>query len=328
MGHSGETGIIPRMSEPLKKTSSVQILSVEAGYEGQRIDNFLLNHLKGVPKSLIYRILRKGEVRVNKGRIKAQYRIQIGDQIRVPPVRMAEIDAPSRLDDRLLKRLENAIIYEDKRIIVLNKPSGLAVHGGSGLNFGVIEAIRQMRPDERQLELVHRLDRDTSGCLLIAKKRSALRSLHELMRSNGIDKRYIALVSGTWNRDRIDVDVPLLKNTLQGGERIVVVDPRGKESLTRFSVRERYSAQMLVEARLMTGRTHQIRVHAAHLGTPILGDEKYGNAEANKRIRESGLKRLFLHAESLRFRWPDEKQDQHFKAPLEPALNSLLSALK
>ncbi len=316
------------MSEPQRNQSSVQILTVEAGFDGQRIDNFLLNYLKGVPKSLIYRILRKGEVRVNKGRIKAQYRIKVGDQIRVPPVRVPEKDAPPRLDDRLLTRLAGAIIFEDKRIIVLNKPSGLAVHGGSGLNFGVIEALRQMRPDEKQLELVHRLDRDTSGCLLIAKKRSALRSLHELMRANGIDKRYIALLNGSWNRDRIDVDVPLLKNTLQGGERVVVVDPRGKESLTRFSVRERYSGRMLVEARLMTGRTHQIRVHTAHLGTPILGDEKYGDSEANKQIKGLGLKRLFLHAETLRFRWPDEKQDQYFKAPLEPALNKVLSALK
>ncbi|MCW8943664.1 MAG: 23S rRNA pseudouridine(955/2504/2580) synthase RluC [Sedimenticola sp.] len=316
------------MSEPQRNQSSVHILTVEEGFDGQRIDNFLLNYLKGVPKSLIYRILRKGEVRVNKGRIKAQYRIKVGDQIRVPPVRVPEKDAPARLDDRLLTRLAGGIIFEDKRIIVLNKPSGLAVHGGSGLNFGVIEALRQMRPDEKQLELVHRLDRDTSGCLLIAKKRSALRSLHELMRTNGIDKRYIALLNGSWNRDRIDVDVPLLKNTLQGGERVVMVDPRGKESLTRFSVRERYSGRMLVEARLMTGRTHQIRVHTAHLGTPILGDEKYGDSEANKQIKGLGLKRLFLHAETLRFRWPDEKQDQYFKAPVEPALNKVLSALK
>jgi 23S rRNA pseudouridine955/2504/2580 synthase len=323
-----ETGIIAPMSLPEKSSNAVHILSIESGYEGQRIDNFLITYLKGVPKSLVYRILRKGEVRVNKGRIQASYRLQVGDQVRIPPVRMAEKEPQTRLDDRLLNRLEAAILFEDKRVIVLNKPSGLAVHGGSGLNFGVIEAVRQMRPDERQLELVHRLDRDTSGCLLIAKKRSALRSLHELMRTGGIDKRYLALVNGHWHRDRIDVDVPLLKNTLQGGERVVVVDPRGKESLTRFSVRQRYSHYMLVEARLMTGRTHQIRVHAAHLDTPILGDEKYGDAEANKQARSLGLKRLFLHAETLRFRWPDEKQDQHFKAPLEPELNKFLSALK
>ena len=316
------------MSQPQQINSAVQILSVEPGYDGQRIDNFLLNYLKGVPKSLVYRILRKGEVRVNKGRIKANYRLQVGDQVRIPPVRMAEKEEPGKLDNRLLDRLEKAILFEDKRLLVLNKPSGIAVHGGSGLKFGLIEALRQMRPEERQLELVHRLDRETSGCLLVAKRRSALRTLHELMRNNKIDKRYIALVSGHWNRDRINVDAPLLKNTLQGGERVVVVDPRGKEALTKFNIRERFTDSMLIEARLITGRTHQIRVHATHLGTPILGDEKYGDITANKQMKEKGLKRLFLHAETLRFRWPDEKQDQVFRAPLEPALNELLSRIR
>ncbi|AKH19607.1 23S rRNA pseudouridine(955/2504/2580) synthase RluC [Sedimenticola thiotaurini] len=316
------------MSNSQQIYNAVHTLSIEPGYEGQRIDNFLINHLKGVPKSLVYRILRRGEVRVNKGRIKANYRLQVGDQVRVPPVRMADRDEPARVDNRQLERLEKAIIFEDKRLIVLNKPSGIAVHGGSGLSFGVIEALRQLRPDERQLELVHRLDRETSGCLLVAKRRSALRTLHELMRSNGIDKRYIALVRGNWRRDRIEVDAPLLKNTLQGGERIVVVNPRGKESLTRFSIRERIGDFQLIEARLMTGRTHQIRVHAAHLGTPVLGDGKYGDAATNRELRDLGLRRLFLHAETLRFRWPDEKQFQHFRAPLEPALEELLSRIR
>lgn len=309
-------------------SGAVHILNIESGYDGQRIDNFLLNYLKGVPKSLIYRILRRGEVRVNKGRIKANYRLRTGDQVRIPPVRMTERDEPERVDSRQLDRLESAILYEDKQLLVLNKPSGIAVHGGSGLSFGVIEALRQLRPEERQLELVHRLDRETSGCLLIAKRRSALRTLHELMRSSGIDKRYVALVRGHWSRDRIEVDAPLLKNTLQGGERVVVVDPRGKESITRFSVRERFADHMLVEARLMTGRTHQIRVHAAHLGTPILGDEKYGDSSANRILKERGLRRLFLHAESLTFRWPEERQEQRFKAPLEPGLESLLDRLR
>jgi 23S rRNA pseudouridine955/2504/2580 synthase len=313
-------------SQPI--SSAVHILNIESGYDGQRIDNFLINYLKGVPKSLVYRILRRGEVRVNKGRIKANYRLRTGDQVRIPPVRMAEKDTQERVDSRQLDRLEKAIIFEDKRLLVLNKPSGVAVHGGSGLSFGAIEALRQLRPEERELELVHRLDRETSGCLLIAKRRSALRTLHELMRSNGIDKRYIALVQGHWGRDRIEVDAPLLKNTLQGGERMVMVDPRGKESVTRFSVRERMAELMLVEARLMTGRTHQIRVHAAHLGTPILGDEKYGDASANRDMKASGLKRLFLHAETLKFRWPDEGRDQVFRAPLEPALEELLQRLR
>ncbi|MCW8908733.1 MAG: 23S rRNA pseudouridine(955/2504/2580) synthase RluC [Sedimenticola sp.] len=316
------------MSNKPQTNSAVQMLVIDPGYEGQRIDNFLLNYLKGVPKSFVYRILRRGEVRVNKGRIKAGYRLQAGDQVRVPPVRVAERPEGKAIDERRLKRLESAILYEDKRLLVLNKPSGIAVHGGSGLSFGIIEMLRQLRPEERQLELVHRLDRETSGCLLVAKRRSALRTLHELMRTNGIDKRYVALLSGNWSRDRVEVDAPLLKNTLQGGERMVLVDPRGKEALTRFRVRHRYRDSMLVEARLMTGRTHQIRVHAAHLGTPILGDEKYGDAEANRRARERGLKRLFLHAESLRFRWPDEEQDTCFNAPLEPALDELLRSLK
>jgi 23S rRNA pseudouridine955/2504/2580 synthase len=315
------------MTENEEKTSSVRQLRVEPGYDGQRIDNFLLNVLKGVPRSYVYRILRKGEVRVNKGRIKASYRLKVGDMVRVPPVRVAE-RTQARPADWVLEQLSNAVLYEDKRLIVLNKPSGIAVHGGSGLNYGVIEALRVLRPDEHQLELVHRLDRDTSGCLILAKRRSALRRLHELLRTNGVDKRYLALVEGEWSSDRADVKVPLLKNTLKGGERIVRVDPEGKAARTKFRVRERFPGYTLVEAKLLTGRTHQIRVHLSHLGTPILGDEKYGDAEANRRIRKMGLKRLFLHAESLRFRMPDDEQDTCVNAPLEPALIDLLRELK
>jgi 23S rRNA pseudouridine955/2504/2580 synthase len=315
------------MTENEEKTSSVRQLRVEPGYDGQRIDNFLLNVLKGVPRSYVYRILRKGEVRVNKGRIKASYRLKVGDMVRVPPVRVAE-RTQARPADWVLEQLSNAVLYEDKRLIVLNKPSGIAVHGGSGLNYGVIEALRVLRPDEHQLELVHRLDRDTSGCLILAKRRSALRRLHELLRTDGVDKRYLALVEGEWSSDRADVKVPLLKNTLKGGERIVRVDPEGKAARTKFRVRERFPGYTLVEAKLLTGRTHQIRVHLSHLGTPILGDEKYGDAEANRRIRKMGLKRLFLHAESLRFRMPDDEQDTCVNAPLEPALIDLLRELK
>ncbi len=315
------------MTENEEKTSSVRQLRVEPGYDGQRIDNFLLNVLKGVPRSYVYRILRKGEVRVNKGRIKASYRLKVGDMVRVPPVRVAE-RTQARPADWVLEQLSNAVLYEDKRLIVLNKPSGIAVHGGSGLNYGVIEALRVLRPDEHQLELVHRLDRDTSGCLILAKRRSALRRLHELLRTDGVDKRYLALVEGEWSSDRADVKAPLLKNTLKGGERIVRVDPEGKAARTKFRVRERFPGYTLVEAKLLTGRTHQIRVHLSHLGTPILGDEKYGDAEANRRIRKMGLKRLFLHAESLRFRMPDDEQDTCVNAPLEPALIDLLRELK
>jgi len=316
------------MLDNQKKASTALFVEIDNGHEGQRIDNFLLCRLKGVPRSYIYRILRRGEVRVNKGRIRASYRLQEGDVVRIPPVRIAEQPEPAKPHGRVLQQLREAVLIEDKRLFALNKPAGIAVHGGSGLNYGVIEAMRVLWPEERQLELVHRLDRDTSGCLLIARKRSALRSLHELLRSNKMDKRYIALLAGCWERKRADVDAPLLKNTLQGGERIVRVDSEGKSALTRFRVLERFSNATLVEAKPVTGRTHQIRVHAAHLGHPILGDEKYGESKTNKQFRELGLKRLFLHAESLRFRWPDEKQEQCIKAPLEPSLEKLLKQLR
>jgi 23S rRNA pseudouridine955/2504/2580 synthase len=315
------------MSES-KQNSSVRQVVIDGDNAGQRIDNFLLGCLKGVPKSHIYRILRKGEVRVNKGRIRANYRLQAGDTVRIPPVRVAERKEKPRPGAKLLEQLEQSVLYEDKRLLVLNKPSGVAVHGGSGLNYGVIEALRLLRPEERQLELVHRLDRDTSGCLLVAKRRSALRTLHELLRQNSVDKRYIALVSGRWRKDRINVEAPLQKNQLQGGERIVRVSQEGKPAQTLFRVRERFPEATLVEARLVTGRTHQIRVHLAHLGTPILGDEKYGDDGANRHMRGLGLKRLFLHAESISIRWPDDQGELRIEAPLEDCLKQLLDKLK
>lgn len=271
------------MSETQQKKSAVRYLVIDPEFAGQRIDNYLMRILRGVPRSYVYRILRRGEVRVNKGRISARYRLTAGDRIRIPPVH-STAQRIAKPDDRLLSRLDRSIICEDDRLLALNKPSGLAVHGGSGLNYGAIEALRALRPGDRHLELVHRLDRDTSGCLLISKRRSALRILHELMRGSGMDKRYLALLAGTWPRDREEVDAPLLKNTLKSGERLVRVDPRGKRALTRFRVLQRYPGAMLVEARLLTGRTHQIRVHAAHLGTPIIGDEKYGDAAVNREI--------------------------------------------
>lgn len=316
-----------QMSESEQKKSSVRFLRVESGYEGQRIDNFLLNVLKGVPKSYVYRIIRRGEVRVNKGRKPASYRIQTDDMVRIPPLSLVEREE-AKPDDRLLQRLAPAILYRDDRFLVLNKESGLAVHGGSGLRYGAIEAMRALFPEERELELVHRLDRDTSGCLLISRRRSALRILHELLRNNQMDKRYLALVEGSWREDRVEVDQPLRKNTLKSGERVVRVDPMGKPALTRFKVRRRFNGCMLVEAKLVTGRTHQIRVHAAHLGTPILGDDKYGDNENNKRLRALGLKRLFLHAESVRFRWPETSTDLFIKAPLETVLQRVLERLQ
>ena len=294
------------MTNTPSQTSGVQMLEVSPELAGQRIDNFLRTQLKGVPKTLIYRILRKGEVRVNKGRIKPEYKLQAGDVVRVPPLRLAERDEPVPLAQGLLDRLEAAIVYEDKALIVLNKPAGIAVHGGSGVSFGVIEALRQLRPDAKELELVHRLDRDTSGLLMIAKKRSMLRHLHDALRGDGVDKRYMALVRGRWDTSKKQVNAPLLKNTLRSGERMVEVADDGKEALTLFKVLRRFGDfATLVEAKPVTGRTHQIRVHARHAGHSIAGDNKYGDEDFSSVVRELGGKRLFLHAYALKVPLPD-----------------------
>ncbi|MCF7533993.1 23S rRNA pseudouridine(955/2504/2580) synthase RluC [Pseudomonas petrae] len=287
-------------------TPGVRLVEVAPEFAGQRIDNFLITYLKGVPKTLIYRILRKGEVRVNKGRIKPEYKLQAGDVVRVPPVRVPERDEPVPVAQGLLQRLEAAIVHEDKGLIVLNKPAGIAVHGGSGLSFGVIEAFRQLRPDAKELELVHRLDRDTSGLLMIAKKRSMLRHLHEQLRGDGVDKRYMALVRGSWPTAQKQVRAPLLKSNLRSGERMVEVNEEGKEALTLFKVLRRFGEfATLVEARPITGRTHQIRVHALHAGHCIAGDPKYGDEDFSREIRDLGGKRLFLHAYALTVPLPD-----------------------
>lgn len=303
------------------------MLEVAPEYAGQRIDNFLRTQLKGVPKTLIYRILRKGEVRVNKGRIKPEYKLQAGDVVRVPPLRLAERDEPAPLAQGLLERLEAAIVYEDKSLIVLNKPAGIAVHGGSGLNYGVIEAFRQLRPDAKDIELVHRLDRDTSGLLMIAKKRSMLRHLHEALRGDGVDKRYLALVRGSWPTAKKKISAPLLKNNLRSGERMVEVNPEGKEALTVFRVVRRFGEfATLVEASPITGRTHQIRVHARHAGHAIAGDPKYGDEDFSREIRELGGKRLFLHSHALRVTLPDG-QELSLEAPVDAMWASTLERL-
>lgn len=287
-------------------TPGVRLVEVAPEFAGQRIDNFLITYLKGVPKTLIYRILRKGEVRVNKGRIKPEYKLQAGDVVRVPPVRVPERDEPVPVAQGLLQRLEAAIVHEDKGLIVLNKPAGIAVHGGSGLSFGVIEAFRQLRPYAKELELVHRLDRDTSGLLMIAKKRSMLRHLHEQLRGDGVDKRYMALVRGNWPTAQKQVRAPLLKSNLRSGERMVEVNEEGKEALTLFKVLRRFGDfATMVEARPITGRTHQIRVHALHAGHCIAGDPKYGDEDFSREIRDLGGKRLFLHAYALTVPLPD-----------------------
>ncbi|WP_018693228.1 23S rRNA pseudouridine(955/2504/2580) synthase RluC [Algicola sagamiensis] len=312
-----------------QKASGVQYLTVEEGYEGQRIDNFLKARLKGVPKSVIYRILRKGEVRVNKKRVKPEYKLASGDLLRIPPVRYTEKEPEVNTKLNAVIKLEDAILYEDKYLIVMNKPSGMAVHGGSGLKFGVIEAMRQLRPQERHLELVHRLDRDTSGCLMISKRRSVLKSLHEQLRNKTVQKYYWALVDGEWPKHRHKVIEPLKKNQLQSGERVVRVDKKeGKPSETRFKVLEVYDGCTLVQAFPVTGRTHQIRVHTACKGHSIAMDDKYGNEAFDDRMSKLGLKRLFLHAKSLKFMHPVDETTLLVDAPLDEQLENTLKRLK
>ncbi|MDJ0878410.1 MAG: 23S rRNA pseudouridine(955/2504/2580) synthase RluC [Halieaceae bacterium] len=306
--------------------SQVRFIEVSADYQGQRLDNFLLRELRGVPKTRIYKALRKGEIRVNKGRVRGDYRVAEGDSVRIPPLRTAEREEPSSVPRRWAGLLEEQLIYEDQGLWVLNKPSGLAVHGGSGLAVGMIECLRKLAPEERFLELVHRLDRDTSGCIMVARKPAVLKSLHRLLREDRVDKRYLALVAGRWSAKRSFVEAPLKKNTLKSGERIVRVDREGKAARTEFSVVERFDTATLVEAKPVTGRTHQIRVHCLQAGHPILGDEKYGDREANKQAADLGLKRLFLHAAGLSLSLDGERLS--LSAPLDENLEVFLQRLR
>lgn len=308
--------------------NQARLIEVDVEAAGQRIDNFLFCRLKGVPKSHVYRILRTGQVRINGGRSKAQQRLAEGDVVRLPPIRIASSPEPELPVPWLRQRLESRILFEDDDIIVINKPPGMAVHGGSGLSFGVIEGLRAAREESRFLELVHRLDRDTSGCLLIAKRRSMLRQLHEQFRGDGIEKTYVALLSGAWARKRLVVDAPLIKNVLQSGERMVKISPQGKEAITEFRRVETFAMATLVEAKPVTGRTHQIRVHAKSLGHPLAGDERYGDTDANFILRRQGLKRLFLHAAKLGFMHPKTGKPLHVEAPLEPDLAGFLAAIR
>ncbi|HHR6129185.1 TPA: 23S rRNA pseudouridine(955/2504/2580) synthase RluC [Providencia alcalifaciens] len=313
----------------MKTENQVQFIDISDDEAGQRIDNFLLSKLKGVPKSMIYRIIRKGEVRVNKGRIKPEYKLLEGDQVRVPPVRVAEREtAPVSAKLDKVAALTDCILFEDESILVINKPSGTAVHGGSGLSFGVIEGLRALRPEARFLELVHRLDRDTSGILLVAKKRSALRALHEQLRLKQMQKDYLALVRGNWQSHTKVVQAPLLKNILQSGERIVRVSSEGKPSETRFKVEERFENATLVKASPVTGRTHQIRVHTLHAGHPIAFDDRYGDKQFDSQLSDTGLKRLFLHAYSLKFTHPKTGEEMRVVAPLHNDLNQCLKVLR
>ncbi len=304
----------------------VRLVTVDEESSGQRLDNFLLRHARGVPRTRIYRALRKGEVRVNKGRSRAEYRVVAGDQVRIPPLRQAAAGTAGAAPARLAERVVRQIVHEDDDLLVIDKPSGLAVHGGSGLSFGLIETLRQQRPDARYLELVHRLDRDTSGLILIAKRAAVLRELHRQLREKHVDKRYLALVAGQWPQRQVRVEAPLEKNVLLSGERMVKVSAEGKRAITEFRVIERFGRATLVEARPITGRTHQIRVHALHAGCPLLGDDKYQPQASAQLTQELGLKRLFLHAASLDFTLFE--QPLHLEAPLDRTLESILEKLR
>jgi 23S rRNA pseudouridine955/2504/2580 synthase len=307
----------------------VSYLTAEAGDAGQRIDNFLMRALKDVPRSLVYRILRTGEVRVNGGRVKPDHRLEEGDRVRLPPVAVkprAETQAPSK---SLRDFIANSVIHEDRDLIVINKPAGVAVHGGSGLSHGVIEALRAVHPELKELELVHRLDRDTSGCLLIAKRRAALRELHRTLREREMEKHYRALVVGRWPFGRKLIDLPLKTNQKQGGERMVRVHPEGQHAESTFAPLEHFGKlATLLDVKIGTGRTHQIRVHAAHAGHPIAGDEKYGDRDRDAMLKPFGLSRMFLHAHSLSFLRPGTDKEFTIEAPLPDDLKALLDRLK
>lgn len=306
----------------MQEKSKVRKVSIDADLAGQRIDNFLRRELPGVPKGRLYRLLRRGEVRVNGGRIRAEYKLAEGDEVRVPPVRINVEGAPPSA--RATAEILDHVLYEDKRLLVIDKPTGIAVHGGSGISHGVIELLRHARPDLKDLSLVHRLDRETSGCLVLAKRRSALRALHEKFREGVVEKNYLALCFGDWQIGEQLIDAPLLVRHRKNGERHVIVDEEGKSAQTRICLSRRYGKYSLLQCSPLTGRTHQIRVHAQAAGFPLLGDERYGDDDANYQAKKEGLPRLFLHAQSIAF--PDDSgNDLHFTAPLAADLEKFLN---
>jgi len=309
-------------TRPDSVTTKVRKIRIDQEQAGQRIDNFLRRELPGVPKGRLYRLLRRGEVRVNGGRIRAEYKLQEGDEVRVPPARIrAPGDAPS---GGLADMMAGRVIYEDKRLLVVDKPTGIAVHGGSGISHGVIELLRHARPELRDLSLVHRLDRETSGVLVLAKRRSALRELHARFRDGVVEKNYLGLSIGDWQLGEQVIDKPLLVEHRKGGERHVVVSGGGKQAQTRVQLSRTFGKYSLLQCAPLTGRTHQIRVHLNALGHPLAGDERYGDEEENRREKKFGLKRLFLHAQSIAF--PDNSGNElHFTAPLADDLEQFLS---
>ncbi|HET6629417.1 MAG TPA: RluA family pseudouridine synthase [Woeseiaceae bacterium] len=310
-------------NDPEGKRTGVRKVEVDAEDAGQRIDNFLKKQLPGVPKSRVYRLLRRGEVRINGSRIRADYRLQAGDEVRIPPARLRPAGSPPPA--AAAARLAARVLFEDDRLLVIDKPAGTAVHGGSGISHGVIEQLRFARPELKDLSLVHRLDRETSGCLVLAKRRSALRALHESFREGRVEKNYLALVAGDWQSGEQLVEAPLYVHHRAGGERHVLVHEKGKAAATRFRLSRRYGGRWsLLQCQPLTGRTHQVRVHAAHAGHPLVVDDRYGDPAANARAKEEGLGRLFLHAQSIAF--PDAHGNElHFTAPLAPDLEAFLA---
>jgi len=315
-------------ADPTLPRPQVQQLKAGERGDGQRLDNFLGRFLIDVPKTHIFRLIRKGEVRVNGKRAKPETRLLASDIVRVPPVRVGAAAPPRRASPAMIQGLTGAIVYEDPRLLVIDKPAGIAVHGGSGISFGVIEALRAARPDEN-LELVHRIDRDTSGLLLVARKPAALRALHALMREGKVEKRYLALVRGKWELGTKRIDAPLRTDIRVGGERTVKAHESGKDAASVFKPVQFFGKRAtLVEVELETGRTHQIRVHAEHAGYPLAGDEKYGDADFNEKMKAAGLKRMFLHAHQVSFTWPDTGVEFSVNAPLPPELAAVIELLQ
>ena len=314
---------------PARAGAGARQVRVPDDRAGQRLDNFLLGQLKGAPRSLVYKLVRSGQVRVNGGRAKADRKLEAGDEVRIPPLRLPEAGERGTPAKGLLDAMAASIVFEDDWLLAVDKPSGVASHGGSGISFGVIETLRALRPDQ-SLELVHRLDRDTSGVLVVAKKRAALTELQALMRTEGgISKRYLALLVGRMPDGVMSVDAPLHVGLRQGGERHVQVNAAGKASLSHFRALERRGGHSYCEVRIATGRTHQIRAHALHIGHPVAGDDKYGDADTNQRLRtQAGLKRLFLHAASLEFALDQGRRPYVVNAPLPADLSDVLDRLR
>lgn len=322
-----EVDVSEQQGAPIR--TGVQHFEVTADEAGQRLDNYVHKRLGEIPRSKVYRVIRKGEVRVNGHRAGPDTRLQAHDKIRIPPVRVRPPEEIGRPSSDLQETIRKAIVYEDARLLVIDKPSGIAVHGGSGVSFGVIEALRAARPDEH-FELAHRLDRDTSGCLIVARNTATLRVVHALLREENttFEKRYLALLKGPWDLGKKRIDAPLRTDTRVGGERTVRVDASGKPSLSEFRPVQFFGRRAtLMEVGLLTGRTHQIRVHAQHAGHPVAGDEKYGDETYNEEMRTVGLSRMFLHASSVSFEWPNGGGQFSVNTPLPPELARVVDKL-